>query len=397
VRATQLAAFAVEQRAGLLDLWAVYEQVRARGPDTALEAALREPEWAPALRAHTVHQLTAQAERTRVLLRNAIVDGDWPPYVEHTRTLGARSAALGASLSSWSVVIRGVQRRLIPALVEAYAATPARLTAAIAAMTELIELSTSLVAEPYAGPQHGADAHKRLQVAFEHRTLELEDANRALDAFSYSVAHDLRAPLRAMNGFAQILLEDHAFRLEPEAVAYLRKIQGNAMRMGVLIDALLGLSRLSRSTLQIQQVDLSALARGVASQLAAAEPKRAVDVTIEPGLTAMADPRLARSVFDNLLGNAWKFTARSPAPKIAVGSADGRTFFVRDNGVGFDMEHAGKLFAPFERMHTVDEFPGTGIGLAIVKRIVQRHGGRISVTAQLAAGATFFFTLSSAG
>ena len=397
VRATHLAAFAGEQRAGLLDLWAVYEQLRARAPETALAAALREPEWAPALRAHTVDQLTAQAERTRVLLRNAIVDGDWPPYIEHTRALGARSAALGASLSSWAVVIRGLQRQLTPALVEAYAAAPARLTAALAAMTELIGLSTSLVAEPYAGPPHDADAYKRLQAALELRGRELDDANRALEAFSYSVAHDLRAPLRAMNGFAQILLEDHAFRLEPEAVAYLRKIQGNATRMGVLIDALLGLSQLSRTTLQIQNVDLSAMAQGVASQLAAADPRRTVDVTIEPGLTAMADARLARSVFDNLLGNAWKFTARAASPKIAVGSADGRTFFVRDNGVGFDMDHAGNLFAPFERMHTVDEFPGTGIGLAIVKRIVQRHGGRVSVTAKLAAGATFFFTLSPSG
>jgi light-regulated signal transduction histidine kinase (bacteriophytochrome) len=263
-------------------------------------------------------------------------------------------------------------------------------------MLELIELSLAVIAEPYEVMQRELVAHERVASALAARTQELEDSNRALEAFSYSVAHDLRAPLRAMNGFAQILLEDHAPGLEPEAVAYLRKIENNANRMGVLIDALLGLARLSRSTLQLQPVDLSALARAVVAQLVAAEPSRAVDVSIDAGLIATADGRLVRSVLDNLIGNAWKFTARSVAPKIAVGSTDGSTFFVRDNGIGFDMVHASKLFAPFERMHTVDEFPGTGIGLAIVQRIVHRHGGRISVDARRDAGATFFFTLGPA-
>jgi signal transduction histidine kinase len=374
----------------------VYEPLIERAQATAVELALQQAPWASALETRTEAVLREHARRTRTLLRGAIVDGDWPPYIDHLRDLGAIGTTSGILLSSWSTVIRGYHRRLIPPLVDAYAVTPPRLSAALAAMLELIELSLAVIAEPYEVMQRELVAHERVASALAARTQELEDSNRALEAFSYSVAHDLRAPLRAMNGFAQILLEDHAPGLEPEAVAYLRKIENNANRMGVLIDALLGLARLSRSTLQLQPVDLSALARAVVAQLVAAEPSRAVDVSIDAGLIATADGRLVRSVLDNLIGNAWKFTARSVAPKIAVGSTDGSTFFVRDNGIGFDMVHASKLFAPFERMHTVDEFPGTGIGLAIVQRIVHRHGGRISVDARRDAGATFFFTLGPA-
>jgi light-regulated signal transduction histidine kinase (bacteriophytochrome) len=164
--------------------------------------------------------------------------------------------------------------------------------------------------------------------------------------------------------------------------------------MGSLIDALLGLSRLSRSQLQLQPVDLTALARAVVAQLVVSDPSRVVDVTVDAGLHAIADTRLMRVVFDNLIGNAWKFTRKQPEPRITVGCTDGRTFFVRDNGAGFDMGHAGKLFTPFERMHTTSEFPGTGIGLATVQRIIHRHRGRIWVKAQPNAGATFFFTLA---
>lgn len=235
---------------------------------------------------------------------------------------------------------------------------------------------------------------KRIAATLEQRTRQLEVANRELEAFSYSVAHDLRAPLRGMNGFAQILLEDHGAALPPEAVGYLARIRANAGRMAALIDALLGLSRLSRGDLELQTVDLSAVARSVISQLTAAEPHRAVEAEVAEGLRATADARLARTVLENLIGNAWKFTGRSPSPRIAIGSSDGETFFVRDNGAGFDVASAAKLFSPFERLHSADQFPGTGIGLATVQRIVHRHGGRIWAEAQVGAGATFFFTLA---
>lgn len=223
-------------------------------------------------------------------------------------------------------------------------------------------------------------------------------ANRELEAFSYSVAHDLRAPLRGMNGFAQVLLQDHAHQLDEEGRDALREIHENAARMGALIDALLSLSRVSRSELRREAVDLSALAAEVLERMARREPHRVVEARVEPGLQAQIDPRLARTLLDNLLANAWKFTARRPDARIefaACGDDEGRpAFAVRDNGAGFDMAYAGRLFEPFRRLHTVDEFPGTGIGLATAQRIVHRHGGRIWAQGAPGEGAVFRFTLA---
>jgi PAS domain S-box-containing protein len=226
----------------------------------------------------------------------------------------------------------------------------------------------------------------------------LKLANQELEAFSYSVAHDLRAPLRGMSGFSEILLEEYADRLDPEGVDCLKEIRTNAQRMGALIDALLTLSQVTRSELKPDVIDLTSLARELGSQLGHNEPERSVDLTVAPALRAMCDPLLARTLMANLLGNAWKFTARCPAPRIEVGfgERDGtRAFFVRDNGAGFDMAFAGKLFAPFQRLHTVGEFPGTGIGLATAQRIVHRHGGLIWADGVVDRGATFYFTLPS--
>ncbi|HEY6556158.1 MAG TPA: PAS domain S-box protein, partial [Polyangiaceae bacterium] len=221
-----------------------------------------------------------------------------------------------------------------------------------------------------------------------------EASNRELEAFSYSVAHDLRAPLRGMNGFAQLLVDRYRDQLDAEGQDWLQEILLNATKMGTLIDALLALARLTRSQLKRETVDLSAVARAVALQLAKFEPEREVDVVIHDGLVADLDPALARVLMENLLRNAWKFTSKVSHPRIEAGSmdvVDGRTFFVRDNGAGFDMTFANKLFAPFQRLHTVSEFPGTGIGLATVQRIVRRHGGRIWAEGAVDAGATFYF------
>jgi protein-histidine pros-kinase len=223
----------------------------------------------------------------------------------------------------------------------------------------------------------------------------LKLANRELEAFSYSVAHDLRAPLRGMNGFAHLLLDGYRDRLDPDAQDWLDEIVLNARQMADLIDALLSLSRVARIELVREPIDLTAMALASARQLSAAEPDRAVAVVVASGLRVVADPRLARTVIDNLLGNAWKFTRRAAAPRIDVGVTDEgeRTeLFVRDNGVGFDMAFANKLFAPFQRLHTVAEFPGTGIGLASVQRILHRHGGEIWANGRIDHGATFYFT-----
>jgi PAS domain S-box-containing protein len=224
----------------------------------------------------------------------------------------------------------------------------------------------------------------------------LKVANRELEAFSYSVAHDLRAPLRGMNGFAQVLLDTYKDKLDADGQDWLAEILLNAKKMGELIDGLLSLARVARSELRPEHADLSAIAHEIAGRLRATEPDRKVEVAVEDGLCAHVDVRLARALFDNLLGNAWKFTSKVPTARIEVGSArtDGRpAFFVRDNGAGFDMAFANKLFSPFQRLHTADEFAGTGVGLATVQRIVQRHGGRVWAEGTVDGGATFHFTL----
>jgi PAS domain S-box-containing protein len=223
----------------------------------------------------------------------------------------------------------------------------------------------------------------------------LKLANRELEAFSYSVAHDLRAPLRGMNGFAQLLLDTYYDKLDADAQDWLVEILSNARRMGALIDALLSLSRVARLELRRELVDLTAVARASAMQLAATDIHRQVGVEIADGLHADADPQLARTVIDNLLSNAWKFTSGKPDARIEVGvtdSQDQRAFFVRDNGCGFNMAFANRLFLPFQRLHTVNEYPGTGIGLASVQRILHRHGGAIWADGGIDEGATFYFT-----
>jgi light-regulated signal transduction histidine kinase (bacteriophytochrome) len=226
-----------------------------------------------------------------------------------------------------------------------------------------------------------------------------EAANRELEAFSYSVAHDLRAPLRGLDGFSQALLEDYADKLDDEAQGYLRHLRESAQQMGRLIDDLLALSRVTRAELVREPVDLSELARSVAMQLQKAAPDRRIDIAVEAAIVTEGDPRLLRIALENLLGNAWKFTGKCAEPRIEVGVMSGegeRTYFVRDNGAGFDMAYASKLFGAFQRLHSADEFEGTGIGLATVQRIVSRHGGRIWAVAEPDRGATFYFTLSEA-
>ncbi len=224
----------------------------------------------------------------------------------------------------------------------------------------------------------------------------LQIANMELEAFSYSVAHDLRAPVRGMSGFARVLLDDYGNKLDADGRDCLDEILTNALRMGALIDALLSLSRVTRSELTPQPTDLSSLAHSVLRQLADAEPRPGIEIVVQSGLTADLDPALARQLFENLLANAWKFTSKLGAPRIEVGTAESQgtaAFFVRDNGAGFDMAYAGKLFAPFQRFHSIDDFPGTGIGLATVRRIVHRHGGLVWAESQVGKGATFYFTV----
>ena len=240
------------------------------------------------------------------------------------------------------------------------------------------------------------DEHKQAQMSLLQSNAELEMANHELGAFSYSVAHDLRAPLRAIDGFGQRLLDSCRDKLDSTALHYLDRICAGSQIMAQLIDDLLSLSRVSRTELSFQPVGLSALARAIADELRRSEPGRTVAWSIAGDATVTGDERLIEIALRNLLGNAWKFSAKRDQARIEFGvtQQEGDTvFFVRDNGAGFDMAYADKLFAPFQRLHGTAEFPGTGIGLATVLRIIQRHRGRVWAQAAVDQGATFYFTL----
>jgi signal transduction histidine kinase len=245
-------------------------------------------------------------------------------------------------------------------------------------------------------------AHQELEGQVAERTdalrryaTDLEAANRELEAFSYSVSHDLRAPLRAIHGFSQAVMDDAGDRLDAQGLDHLRRVRAAADRMAVLIDDLLELSRVARTEMRAEPVDLSQLAHKVAAELRQGQGSRDIEVRIADGLTATGDHRLLRLALQNLLDNAWKFTSKRPRATVEVGAANGaeRVFFVRDNGAGFDMTYADKLFGVFQRLHTPAEFPGTGVGLAIVQRVVHRHGGRVWAEGAPDRGATIYFTL----
>lgn len=231
----------------------------------------------------------------------------------------------------------------------------------------------------------------------EHRAMDLSITNKELESFAYSVSHDLRAPLRSIHGFSQALLEDYADCLDEQGKEYLERLKISSKRMAQLIDGLLDLSRITRYEMYREQVDLSALALAIVAELQMMQPERQVAIDIQEGLTAEGDPRLLQVMLENLLGNAWKFTGNNAETRVSFGITlfEGeQVYFVRDNGAGFDMAYAGKLFGPFQRLHSQTEFPGTGIGLATVQRIIHRHGGKIWAESEIGKGAAFYFTLA---
>ena len=238
---------------------------------------------------------------------------------------------------------------------------------------------------------------EELEQRVQDRIQELRAANAELEAFSYSVSHDLRAPLRTIDGFSQMLLSRYADRLDADGRHALERVRAGSQRMGVLIDSMLELSRLGRRPMEFRDVDLSALAAEVVQELRAGEPERDVEVVIEPNVSAVGDKELLRVALQNLLGNAFKFTSPKPHARVQFGCtehAGQAAIFVRDNGVGFDMNQADKLFLPFERLHSAEGVSGTGIGLATVQRIIARHRGRVSAQGAIGDGATFYLTLA---
>jgi light-regulated signal transduction histidine kinase (bacteriophytochrome) len=233
-----------------------------------------------------------------------------------------------------------------------------------------------------------------LEELVRERTIKLEAANKELEAFSYSASHDLRAPLRTIEGGSQALLEDCGDKLDIQGKDYLIRIRTATRHMAELIEDLLQLSQITRAEMNIENIDLTRIARSVIDELQKSQPQRHVEIRIADGMEETADLKLMRIVLENLLGNAWKFTAKKAQTVIEFGfikEGGGKVYFIRDNGSGFDMAYADKLFAPFQRLHTEDEFPGTGIGLATVRRIINRHGGTVWTEGQAGKGATFYF------
>jgi signal transduction histidine kinase len=242
------------------------------------------------------------------------------------------------------------------------------------------------------------ELNAELEERVQERTAQMEKAMLELEAFSYSVSHDLRAPLRAIDGYTRFLLEDYASRLDDEGLVFLNNVRKSAQRMGALIEDLLNLSWVTRSELRLETTALSEMAAEILARLQEDHPTRKVEAHVQPGLTAQGDARLLRLAMQNLLDNAWKFTARNQdAPaRIEFGALDKdgeRVYYVRDNGAGFDMRYSHNLFKPFSRLHGVEEFEGTGIGLASVKRVIERHGGRVSAESTPGQGAVFWFTI----
>jgi PAS domain S-box-containing protein len=236
-----------------------------------------------------------------------------------------------------------------------------------------------------------------LEARVAERTAELSSANQELESFSYSVSHDLRSPLRTIDGFSLALLEDCDEQLDESGKAHLQRIRSAAQRMGMLIDDLLNLSRVSRAQLNVETFDLSAMVNSVAQDLQTMQAGRQVAWRIQPGVSATGDARLLKIVIENLLNNAWKFTSKHPSAFIEFGSvhnAGAGVYFVRDDGAGFDSTYADRLFGAFQRLHGAADFPGTGVGLATVQRVIHRHGGRVWAESAVDRGATFFFTLS---
>ena len=371
--------------------------------DAPLPTGQQEREWFEAGRVVLVHRVVFQGQPTGFIY----IESDLQALGQRLKQyvliallvlLGCLGAAAAVSTAFRTAIVRpveqlaGVAREVsqernyyVRAVAEGM---PAELSAFVDAFNEMLVQIEQRDRELLA-------ARDELERRIEQRTAELAAANKELESFSYSVSHDLRAPLRSIDGFSLALLEDYGDRLDAGARSHFERIRAAARRMGHLIDDLLNLARVARADLVRERVDLSAVARSVEADLRKSDGSRRVQCVIGEGIEAVGDPHLLRVVIDNLLRNAWKYTSRHPSARIEFGrlpSSNGKpVYFVKDDGAGFDPAFARKLFGAFQRLHAASEFPGTGVGLATVQRILQRHGGRIWAEAEVEKGATFFF------
>jgi PAS domain S-box-containing protein len=339
-----------------------------------------------------ITDVNAATERVTGRGRAELIGTDFSDYFtdpEKAR-VGYQQVFREGSIMDYALEIRLRDGRLMPVLYNAavYREESGNVVGVFAAARDITELKKA--------EEEIRKLNRELEARVVERTAELENSNRELEAFAYSVSHDLRTPLRSIEGFSLALLEDYADKLDDMGKSYLDRVRNATMRMGQLIDDLLKLSRITRSEMNREQVSLSALVKSIAERLTSNHPDRNVQFIIAESLTAHGDERLLTVALDNLLSNAWKFSEKTSPSVIEFGVTrkDGdRMYFVRDNGAGFDMAYAGKLFSPFQRLHKVEEFPGTGIGLATVRRIITRHGGKVWIESEVNKGTTVYFTL----
>lgn len=361
--------------------------------------------------------LEARSQLSAQLQKDAILNNNWLPYIQYQIEQGIGYAKMGFDFKSWFELVTLVRDYIIPFLQKEYAYGK-ELISAINGMNRVMDIGMTIIGEAYLREKHGiiqADQetiqklNEELERKVTNRTNELETANgeleavnieleavnRELEAFTFSVSHDLRAPLRAINGYAQILAEDHAEKLDEDANNVINVIIRNTKKMGVLIDDLLTFSRLGRKELVKGELDMSALVKAVVEELY--NPNRdKVIFNLHPLPPALGDYTLLKQVWINLIANGMKFSSTKPEPRIEIGSIPNEneiTYYVKDNGVGFDMQYYNKLFGVFQRLHAQYEFEGTGIGLAIVQRVVNAHRGKVWAEAKLNEGASFYFSL----
>src|SRR5437763_2007414 len=357
---------------------------------------------------------SAQQEESRALMKGAMVEGLWEAYLHHTREMGAGYARANLEFNVWTAAVASARPIITRRLRDAYGHDPDRFAAAANALGSYLDEIIAVIGDEYIRVREDiirevsadAEAHKlaelrigKLNEELEKTLAEKSAANDELAAFSYTVSHDLRAPLRAINGFVEALAEDHRAELSADAQVYLDDIADNARQMAQLIEDLLAFSRLSRKLPQLTRVNPTAVAKAAVDTLQRGTEGPLVKVKIDRMPACRADAALLGQVYLNLIGNAIKFSRNHPRPEVTVGHLNGggpAAYFVKDNGVGFDPAYADKLFGVFQRLHSNDEFEGTGVGLAIVQRIVHRHGGRVWAESKTGEGATFFFTLGEA-